>query len=142
MSDPVRDRDPAGRARNARPRDEAGRPLSWVGQFQDVTARRSQEAELRHLADHDPLTGLLNRRSFERALEGLGSFGSAAADVVRTRVYLTPDADWREAVRAYHELFEGVNPTNTTLFVAGLIPEGALVEVELDAWIERGEALA
>ena len=50
-------------------RDEAGRPLSWVGQFQDVTERHRQEAELRHLADHDPLTGLLNRRSFERALE-------------------------------------------------------------------------
>ena len=50
-------------------RDEAGRPLSWVGQFQDVTDRRRQESELRHLADHDPLTGLLNRRAFERALE-------------------------------------------------------------------------
>jgi diguanylate cyclase (GGDEF)-like protein/PAS domain S-box-containing protein len=50
-------------------RDEAGRPLSWVGQFQDVTERRRQEAELQHLADHDPLTGLLNRRAFERALE-------------------------------------------------------------------------
>ena len=50
-------------------RDEAGRPLSWVGQFQDVTERRRQEAELQHLADHDPLTGLLNRRAFERALD-------------------------------------------------------------------------
>ena len=50
-------------------RDEAGRPLSWVGQFQDITDRRRQESELRHLADHDPLTGLLNRRAFERALE-------------------------------------------------------------------------
>jgi diguanylate cyclase (GGDEF)-like protein/PAS domain S-box-containing protein len=50
-------------------RDEAGRPLSWVGQFQDITDRHRQETELRHLADHDPLTGLLNRRAFERALE-------------------------------------------------------------------------
>ena len=50
-------------------RDEAGRPLSWVGQFQDVTDRRRQEVELQHLADHDPLTGLLNRRAFERALD-------------------------------------------------------------------------
>jgi diguanylate cyclase (GGDEF)-like protein/PAS domain S-box-containing protein len=50
-------------------RDEAGRPLSWVGQFQDITERHRQETELRHLADHDPLTGLLNRRAFERALE-------------------------------------------------------------------------
>ena len=53
----------------------------------------------------------------------------------------TADAGGREAVRAHRELFEGVDPTNTTLFVAGLMPEGAL-EVELDAWVERGEALA
>jgi diguanylate cyclase (GGDEF)-like protein/PAS domain S-box-containing protein len=50
-------------------RDGSGRPLSWVGQFQDITERRRQEAELRHLADHDPLTGLLNRRAFSLALE-------------------------------------------------------------------------
>ena len=49
--------------------DAGGRPLSWVGQFQDVTERRRQEAELRHLAEHDPLTGLLNRSAFALALE-------------------------------------------------------------------------
>ena len=38
-------------------------------QVQDVTERRRYEAELRYLADHDPLTGLLNRRAFTRALE-------------------------------------------------------------------------
>ena len=45
------------------------RPLSWVGQFLDITDRREQEAALRHMADHDELTGLLNRRAFHRALE-------------------------------------------------------------------------
>ncbi len=32
------------------------------------------EAELRHLADHDSLTGLLNRRSFRRELDSYASF--------------------------------------------------------------------
>ncbi len=50
-------------------RDDAGRPLSWVGQFLDITTRREQEAALRHMADHDELTGLLNRRAFHQSLE-------------------------------------------------------------------------
>jgi diguanylate cyclase (GGDEF)-like protein/PAS domain S-box-containing protein len=50
-------------------RDAEGKPLYLLSQVQDVTERRRYEAELRHLADHDPLTGLLNRRSFERELE-------------------------------------------------------------------------
>jgi PAS domain S-box-containing protein/diguanylate cyclase (GGDEF)-like protein len=43
-------------------RDEAGRPLSWVGQFQDITARRSAEAATREAEerfrlafDHGPI---------------------------------------------------------------------------------------
>ena len=46
-----------------------GKPLHFLTQAQDVTERRRYEAELRHMADHDALTGLLNRRSFERELE-------------------------------------------------------------------------
>ena len=50
-------------------RDAAGVPQHVLLQVQDVTERRRYEAELRYLADHDPLTGLLNRRAFARELE-------------------------------------------------------------------------
>jgi diguanylate cyclase (GGDEF)-like protein/PAS domain S-box-containing protein len=49
-------------------RDEAGRALTWLGQFQDITERRSLEDSLRRLAGEDPLTGLPNRRALEAAI--------------------------------------------------------------------------
>jgi diguanylate cyclase (GGDEF)-like protein/PAS domain S-box-containing protein len=45
-------------------RDETGAPLYFVCQMQDITDRKREVRELRHLADHDPLTGLSNRRRF------------------------------------------------------------------------------
>ena len=38
-------------------------------QLLDITERKRVEAHLQHMADHDPLTGLLNRRRFEQELE-------------------------------------------------------------------------
>ncbi|MGH2840546.1 MAG: PAS domain S-box protein, partial [Solirubrobacteraceae bacterium] len=51
-------------------RDAHGEPLHFLGQIQDVTDRRRFEQRLQHMADHDPLTGLLNRRAFEHELRG------------------------------------------------------------------------
>lgn len=39
--------------------------------FTDVTSLRSAEAQVEHLARHDPLTGLANRDSFRAALAGM-----------------------------------------------------------------------
>jgi enamine deaminase RidA (YjgF/YER057c/UK114 family) len=75
------------------------------------------------------------RAALERTLAAVERLGGTQDDVVRTRIYLVPRADWREAVRAHKELLGGVDPANTTLFVAGFVAEEMLVEVELDAQI-------
>ena len=48
---------------------QADYSLGMVGMVKDITERREQEALQRWEAEHDPLTGLLNRRGFERRLE-------------------------------------------------------------------------
>jgi diguanylate cyclase (GGDEF)-like protein/PAS domain S-box-containing protein len=50
-------------------RDEDGAPLHFVSQIEDITQRKQSEEELKRLADHDSLTGLLNRRRFDEKLQ-------------------------------------------------------------------------
>ena len=75
--------------------------------------------------------------AIRRALDAAAQLGARRDDVVRTRLLLAPDCDWREAARAHAEAFAGVNPANTTYYVGRLIPDGALVEVELDAAVDE-----
>ncbi|HLL92867.1 MAG TPA: diguanylate cyclase, partial [Solirubrobacteraceae bacterium] len=49
-------------------RDRNGGPLHYIAQLQDISERKRLEEHLRQLADHDPLTGLRNRRLFEHDL--------------------------------------------------------------------------
>ena len=76
------------------------------------------------------------RTAIGKALAAAAELGAQPQDVLRTRLLLAPGCDWRAAVRAHAEAFAGIDPANTTYFVGGLIPEGALVEVELDAVLE------
>jgi diguanylate cyclase (GGDEF)-like protein/PAS domain S-box-containing protein len=64
-------------------RDIDGKPLHFIAQVQDITGRRLHQEQLEHMADHDPLTGLLNRRGFRRELDGhvarIARYGAAGA---------------------------------------------------------------
>lgn len=73
------------------------------------------------------------REALLRALDAAAALGAAREDVIRTRIYLLAGSEWRGAVEAHGEIFRGVDPANTTLHVAELIPQGCLVEVEIDA---------
>lgn len=50
------------------PEVETGK-LAGIAQIQDVTERKRFEEQLRYIADHDSLTGLMNRRRFREELE-------------------------------------------------------------------------
>jgi enamine deaminase RidA (YjgF/YER057c/UK114 family) len=69
---------------------------------------------------------------FDRALAAACELGGSRENVIRTRLLLAPGCDWQEVIRAHRETFSSAPPANTTYYVGGLIPEGALVEVELD----------
>jgi enamine deaminase RidA (YjgF/YER057c/UK114 family) len=77
------------------------------------------------------------REVIARALAAAERLGARREDVLRTRLLLAPGCDVDAVVRAHAEAFTGVEPANTTYFVGGLVPEGALVEVELDAVVDE-----
>jgi enamine deaminase RidA (YjgF/YER057c/UK114 family) len=91
------------------------------------------EGQALHLGD----SFLQTRAAIGKALDAAAELGARHEDVVRTRLLLAPECDWREAARAHAEAFAGIEPANTTYYVGRLIPEGALVEVELEAIVER-----
>lgn len=77
------------------------------------------------------------REVIARALAAAERLGARREDVLRSRLLLAPGCDAGAVVRAHAEAFTGAEPANTTYFVGGLVPEGALVEVELDAIVDE-----
>lgn len=72
--------------------------------------------------------------ALRRGMASVTALGGTPADVVRSRLFLVPGSDWEAAGRAHAEILGAVAPANTTLFVHGLVGEGFLVEIELDAY--------
>ena len=59
------------------------------------------------------------RRCCAIALTALEALGASAADVVRTRIYLTDAADWEAVGLVHGEVFGAARPAATMVVVAG-----------------------
>jgi len=115
-----------------------GNPLEEFGGYSRAAREETRIAvsgTTANLIPGEPLdTYAQTAQALNRAVGAVQQLGGSAERIIRTRIYLTPAADWRGAARAHAEVFGAHRPANTMLFVTALIgDEGALVEVELDA---------
>jgi enamine deaminase RidA (YjgF/YER057c/UK114 family) len=76
------------------------------------------------------------QRVLEIILGALAEAGAGAEQVVRTRVFLTPEADFDEAARAHGEVFSEIRPASTMLFVSALADPRWHVEMEAQALLD------
>jgi enamine deaminase RidA (YjgF/YER057c/UK114 family) len=77
------------------------------------------------------------KRCIEIVERALVDAGGSLEDVVRTRAYLTPAADFEGFGRAHGEAFAEIRPANTTVVVAALIDPHWLLEIEAEAVITQ-----
>lgn len=75
------------------------------------------------------------RRCCAIVIAALQALGATAADVVRTRTYLTDAADWEAVGDVHGEVFGVARPASTMVVVAALLDPRWRVEVEAEAVI-------
>ena len=78
------------------------------------------------------------RRCLEIILKALGEAGASAADVVRTRMFVTDISRWQEYGRAHGEVFGQIRPATTMVEVRALIEPEMLIEIEAEAVVGSG----
>ena len=85
--------------------------------------------------DADPPTDSYGqtRRCFEIIGTALEEAGAGFEHVVRTRIFVTPQADFSGVARAHGEIFRDIRPVNTTVSSKSLVDARWLVEIEADA---------
>src|SRR5438105_505889 len=83
----------------------------------------------------DPDPAVQTRRCLEIILAALAEAGAAAADVVRTRMFLLDPADAGAVGEVHGEVFGAVRPAATMLAVAALLDPCWQVEIEAEALI-------
>lgn len=83
----------------------------------------------------DPDSAAQTRRCLEIIFGALREAGAGPEDVVRTRVYLSPEADSDAVGAALGEAFGEIRPASTMIIVNRLLDPRWVVEIEAEAVI-------
>jgi enamine deaminase RidA (YjgF/YER057c/UK114 family) len=75
------------------------------------------------------------RDALRRIEIALGEVGASLSDVIRTRMYVTDIARWRDVAQVHAEAFGEIRPAATMVEVSALIAPALLVEIEVDAYV-------
>ena len=75
------------------------------------------------------------KQALANIVSALGQAGASAANVVRTRIFMTDISAWEAAGKAHGEVFGETRPVTTMVQVSKLIAPEMLVEIEADAVI-------
>ncbi|MGK2881156.1 MAG: Rid family hydrolase [Mycobacterium sp.] len=80
------------------------------------------------------------REALRRIAAALEAAGATMSDVVRTRIFVTDIALWREVGAVHAEVFGAVRPVATMVEVSALIAPELLIEIEVDAYVAESRS--
>ena len=120
----------------ASPEAPDARPRSWpptrtAGGLIFVSGQLAMDDEGRLVGPGD--WALQAERCLARVEQELADHGAAMDDVVRLTSYLVDAAGFAEYARVRGERYPGLRAAGTSVIVAGLLVEGALLEIEATA---------
>ena len=75
------------------------------------------------------------RRCFTIILRAVAELGGTAADVVRTRMFITDPADAEAIGRVHGEIFGTIRPASTMVVVSALLRPEWRIEIEAEALV-------
>lgn len=106
-----------------------------IGQYIHVSGTTSTDENGNIIGNGDPYQQTI--QIIHKIQTALQYFEADLNDIVRTRIYLANMDNWQDVGRAHSEYFREIRPACTLIEINRLIDSELLVEIEVDAFIDK-----